>query len=120
MMAGRKRYLVRMLDAMRFTALLLLGSYPAPTVHWPPERVHVYTMAPDLEPDLVLDPLTAEPAPLRPLEVDVLAVLARDGTASEREIALALDLGRQRVRTGLQALKTRGLVRMTAKGWRTA
>lgn len=106
---------------MRFTVLLMLGTYPAPTtVRWPAERVIVHVMAPDTEPDIELDPLPAEPAALRPLEVDVLAVLARDGTASEREIALALDLGRQRVRTGLQALKSRGMVRMAAKGWRTA
>ena len=107
-------------NAWQVAIALLLGTHHVPASPWPPELVHVYVLAPDTEPDIELDPLPPEPAALRPVEVDVLAVLALEGTASERDLARALDMGRQRVRTGLHALKARGLVRMAAKGWRTA
>lgn len=97
---------------------LLLGTHPPAAGAWPAEFTRiVVAQGPADEPDLELPPLPPEPEPLKPLQVDCLALLSLQGIASARELAGLLGTHHTGALRALHRLRERGLVALSPAGW---
>lgn len=108
---------MRMLDPWRFALALLLGAYPAPTVHWPPERVHlVVNIGPDTEPDIELEP-EPKAVQISPRDELVFEHITQSAGVSVRQTAAALGITREMVRRSLDRMRAVGRLEYDGEGW---
>ena len=99
------------LDPWFYVTAQLLGTYSAPAVRWPRDRVHRIVARDDSD---------EAPAPaLTPAEAQLLAAITR-GLARPPELAAELGLDVGTVSTRLTRMQGRGLVRREARGIWTA